>query len=92
MSLSVLALECAVRRILTLDQKDIRWFSWSKALSSVPGILLAHLILLLAAFRATRRRTVNWRGIEYEILGPDEVRMLNYKPYRGTSNPGQSVL
>lgn len=92
MSLSVFALECAVRRILTLDQKDIRWFSGSKALSAVPGILLAHLVSLLAAFRATRRRTVNWRGIEYEIQGPDEVRMLNYKPYRGTSNPGQSVL
>ena len=92
MSLSVLALECAVRRVLTLDQKEIRWFSWPKALSAVAGVLLAHLVSLLAAVRAVGRRTVNWRGIEYEIRGPDEVHMLNYKPYRGTSNPGQSVI
>jgi hypothetical protein len=92
MSLSVLALERAVRSVLTLDQKEIRWFSWPKALSAMPGIVLAHLVPLLAALRAARRRTVNWRGIEYEIRGPDEVHMLNYKPYHGTISPGESVL
>src|SRR4051812_42028708 len=52
MSLSVLALERAVRSVLTLDQREIRWFSWPKALSAVPAIVLAHLVSLLAAVRA----------------------------------------
>jgi cellulose synthase/poly-beta-1,6-N-acetylglucosamine synthase-like glycosyltransferase len=92
MLLSVLALERAVRGVLTLDKKEIRWFSWPKALSAVPSILLAHLVVLLALVRAAKRRTVNWRGIEYEIRGPDEVHMLNYKPFHGTTNSGESVL
>jgi hypothetical protein len=92
MSLSVVALEHAVRGVLTLDQKEIRWFSWPKALSAVPSIVLAHLVPLLAAVRAARQTTVNWRGIEYEIRGPDEVHMLNYKPYQGTTRSGESVL
>lgn len=92
MSLSALALERAVRSVLTLDQKELRWFSWPKAASAVPGIVLAHLVVLLALIRAAGRTTVKWRGIEYEIRGPGDVRMLNYKPYRGTANPVESVL
>jgi hypothetical protein len=92
MLLSVVALEHTVRGVLTLDRSEVRWMTWPKALCAVPSILLAHLVPLLALIRAANRKTVNWRGIEYEIRGPDQVRMLNYRPFRGTTDPGESVL
>jgi cellulose synthase/poly-beta-1,6-N-acetylglucosamine synthase-like glycosyltransferase len=92
MALSVFILECAIRSVSTLDQGEIRWFSLPKALSAGPGLVLAHLVPLLAALRAINRKTISWRGIEYEIRGPDEVHMVNYTPYRGANNPRQSVL
>lgn len=92
MSLSVLAVELAVRRVLTMDKKEIEWFSWPKAVSAVPSLLLAHLIPLLAFARTVRRKTVQWRGIEYEIDGADGFRMRKYKPFSQTIRSDESVL
>lgn len=92
MSLGVIAVERAVRSVLTLDEKEIRWFSWPKALSAVPGLLLAHLIPLLAFARTVTRKTVHWRGIEYEIGRADGVCMRRYAPYGQQVNSGESVL
>ena len=92
MSFSVLAVERAVRGVLTLHEKELRWFSWPKALSAVPSLLLAHLIPLLALARTVTRKTVHWRGIEYEIGGADGVRMRSYAPYGQQIKSGESVL
>jgi cellulose synthase/poly-beta-1,6-N-acetylglucosamine synthase-like glycosyltransferase len=92
MSFSVLALERAVRGILSSHQTEFRWFSWQKAFSAAPSILLAHLVPLVAFIRAFSRKTVTWRGIEYELRGPNDVQMLHYRPYGKTVNPSESVL
>jgi cellulose synthase/poly-beta-1,6-N-acetylglucosamine synthase-like glycosyltransferase len=92
MSFSVFAVERAVRGVLTLHEKELRWFSWPKALSAVPSLLLAHLVPLLALARTVRRKTVHWRGIEYEIGGADGVRMRSYAPYGQQIKSGDSVL
>jgi hypothetical protein len=34
-----------------------------------------------ALLAAMRMRTVDWRGVAYEIRGPWDVRMLEYRPY-----------
>lgn len=92
MSLSVLAVERSVRRVLTTDEEEVRWFSWPKALSAVPSLVLAHLIPLLAFARTVRRKTVQWRGIEYEIDGANHFRMRKYTPFGHTIKPDESVL
>lgn len=92
MSLSVMVLERAVRGVLHVDRKELRWFTWQKAISAAPGLLLAHLIPMVALARAATRRTVRWRGIVYEIRGPGDVRMLDYTPFKEQMAPDRSVL
>lgn len=89
---SVFVLELVVRSVLPADETKIGWFGWSNALSAAPGLLLAHLVPVVALVGAAMRRTVQWRGIAYEIRGPDEVRMLNYEPFKERIDPGRSVL
>lgn len=89
MSLSVVAIERCVRAVLRTKHK---WFGWRSFLSAAPGLLLAHLVPVVALLRASIHRTVQWRGVTYEIRGPDDVRMLNYAPFRERVDPGRSVL
>jgi hypothetical protein len=89
----MLALERAVRRVLNLDEIETRWFSWSKALTALPSLILVHFVVLRAFVCSTWRRTISWRGIEYEIGGRDEVQMLNYSPFqRAMTEPDESVV
>jgi hypothetical protein len=91
--LSMLALERAVRRVLNLDEIETGWFSWSKALTALPSLILVHFVVLRAFVCSTWRRTISWRGIEYEIGGRDEVQMLNYSPFRrAMTEPDESVV
>ena len=85
---SVLAL-----RALPLAPNARRWFSWSKALNAVPSVFLAQLVALRALCGAYLRKRIVWRGIEYEIKAPDEIHMLNYRPFgKITSDPGRSII
>jgi len=92
MSLSVLAIERGVRRLLILNRSALRWFDWRSAASAAPSILLAHLVPIWALVRAANRTTVQWRGIKYEIRGPGEVNMLSYEPFREARKAGESIL
>lgn len=59
-------------------------------LSPVTGQRLAGVFVLVAmaqwvfgrsCFRALRTEQIQWRGIDYEIGGGQEIRRLNYQPY-----------
>lgn len=92
MAASVCAIELAIRKILTSHQVDVRWFGWRAAFAAAPSILLAHLVPLVGLVRAATRNTVEWRGITYEIRGPGDARMLEYKPFGKKVNARDSVL
>lgn len=92
MSISVLMMEFAIRRVLTSHQVEVRWYSWRAGCNAVPGILLAHLVPLLSFARAVSRNTVEWRGITYEVQGRGGARMLGYKPFSEKLNSRESVL
>lgn len=42
---------------------------------------ISPLLYLIAYLRSLFVRRVSWRGIEYDIRGPWDVRMLEYRPY-----------
>jgi hypothetical protein len=37
----------------------------------------------LGLFKAQFARSIDWRGITYDIEGRDRIRMRTYRPYRG---------
>jgi hypothetical protein len=52
----------------------------------------AHVTHLTALWHASWCRTVQWRGIHYEILAPEEVRMLSYERFTSRLvKPGTSI-
>ena len=53
----------------------------------------AHVTHLTALWHASRCRTVQWRGIRYEILAPEDVRMLAYERFSSRlAKPGASII
>ena len=91
--LSAVVLESTVRTSLAVQDHELEWFDWKKALNALPSLLLVHFVVLRAfAFSVVRRR-IHWRGISYEIRTRNDVRMLNYVPFRlASTEPDQSVI
>ncbi|MCP9793022.1 glycosyltransferase family 2 protein [Vulcanococcus limneticus Candia 3F8] len=82
-------LEFAVHRINRYrgDRADwIKWHQLWKLLWLVPVTQFTYAIALL---RSIRLRTVRWRGIDYEISGPWNIRMTNYQPIGDRSETGR---
>lgn len=56
------------------------------------AVVDAHVTHLTALWHASRCRTVQWRGIRYEILAAEEVRMLSYERFSPRLvKPGTSI-
>lgn len=56
------------------------------------AVVDAHVTHLTALWHASWCRTVQWRGIHYEILAPEEVRMLSYERFTSRLvKPGTSI-
>lgn len=55
--------------------------------AGLPRLVLAILVALhyttLGLFKAQFARSIDWRGITYDIEGRDRIRMRTYRPYRG---------
>jgi cellulose synthase/poly-beta-1,6-N-acetylglucosamine synthase-like glycosyltransferase len=49
----------------------------------VIGMLLTQVCYPLATWQALWTRRIRWRGIDYEIRGPFQVKRLNYGPFPG---------
>ena len=48
----------------------------------VVGVLVTQWTYLRAAIRATLLKRVDWRGINYEVKGPHQIRMQEYLPFK----------
>jgi len=72
-----------VRRIVAAPPRAVG------LLNLVRAIVAAHHYSTLALFRAPFVRSIDWRGITYDIEGRDRIRMRAYRPYRGgDAGPG----
>jgi hypothetical protein len=78
-----------VRRIVAAPSRAV----------GLPDLVWATLVALhystLALFKAPFMRSIDWRGITYDIEGRDRIRMRAYRPYRGEdAGPGatRSIL
>jgi hypothetical protein len=65
------------------------------SLMQLPMIPVTVVLYFIALFSALRLRTIDWRGIQYDILQGGAVRRRNYKPWTGDSNDSgnsQSII
>ena len=74
----------------TIGQKQREvWkpFSGLSFLAVLAGIPLTQAVYLAAFLSAAFARSVEWRGVVYEIAGPWKIRMRGYAPF----GAGQSL-
>lgn len=88
------SIEWGVRRIVRLNGGQTRWLRPEMLWKLFPAMLLTFLVYPLTLAKAIFCRRVVWRGVEYEVVGPNQVRMLHYRPFRATDDsvPSGSVL
>ncbi len=62
--------------------------NWRFPISVVLIAPLVPLFHLGASISAAITRKIEWRGIEYRVDGPFDVKLTHYEPYRATENVG----
>jgi len=80
--LSTLVIERSMQRVFRLNDVTSPGINGRVALRFVPGIVLSHLVYFRTLWGACSKSRVSWRGIEYDILGLNDVRMVAYYPYQ----------
>lgn len=75
-------------------KKPFHWLTVHNLLRAFPAFLLTHVVYPMTMVKALRRTRVSWRGVEYEVRGRRNVRLLEYRPFQVTSDqsPSQSII
>ena len=80
-------MEWSVRRIVRARGEPTGWLSVGAALRLVPAILLTQVVYAAAMISAIFLRSVDWRGVQYQVRGPWHIRLVEYRPYRCQVSP-----
>lgn len=81
LSLLIVPMEFAVRRIVRGRGESVQWISMSAALSWSRAIFATQVVYTSALFGCLIMRRVKWRGVQYEIRGPWDIVRSGYEPY-----------
>jgi cellulose synthase/poly-beta-1,6-N-acetylglucosamine synthase-like glycosyltransferase len=77
----LVVLEVAVRKVVEARGETTRWLSIATILKLGAALPLTQLVYTGALMGAATMRRVSWRGINYQIRGPYDIQMEEYKPY-----------
>lgn len=66
--------------------KPFRWLTMRSLWRTFPAFLLTHVVYPVAMVLALRQKRISWRGVEYEVLGLHNVRLLEYRPFQAKSD------
>jgi len=87
----LIPLESAARKILRpRGQATIR-FTPACLAKTVTAAVVLQLVYPAAILSAVLTRRVRWRGIDYRIGGPRDIRLVEYQPFRCVSD-GDNVV
>jgi len=78
-------MEVGVRNVLLQRGQRVVTFDACWYCKLFFAILLTQLVHVIAVALAMTRRKVRWRGIDYEVLGPWNIRMIRYDHYTHVS-------
>lgn len=87
---SSVAIELGMQQVLRRNGVNSKWMSLKGLLYFFPSIVLCHFVYFRTLIGAHYRTRVSWRGVEYQLLGTNDVRMVSYRPYQ-SSIEGQDV-
>lgn len=77
-------MEFAARRIVAARGQPTRWLTTPGTMKCLFAIWLTQFVYFLALCSASLLRTVDWRGVTYEILPRGRVKLSAYEPYQPT--------
>jgi cellulose synthase/poly-beta-1,6-N-acetylglucosamine synthase-like glycosyltransferase len=81
MSILLLPLEQSVRQIVSSRAEKVTWMSTRFWLNCVFALPLLQVLYPLALAATVVLKQVDWRGVQYRIENPWDVRLLAYQPY-----------
>lgn len=87
---SSLAIEFAMQKVLRRNGVNSKWMNLWSWIYFFPSIVLCHFVYFRTLIGAHYRTRVSWRGVEYQLSGTNNVRMVNYRPYQAAIE-GQDV-
>ncbi|MEM9904896.1 MAG: glycosyltransferase family 2 protein [Cyanobacteria bacterium P01_D01_bin.44] len=88
-SLIVMFLEQSVQQIVQKRGEVPVRFSILGLIKIVLAIPLTHLVSARMMASAMLTHSVEWRGVTYQIQGPWDIRLSQYRPYTSTDQPAQ---
>lgn len=88
----MLFLELAVQPVISSQGKPVTQLSVPLMLRMWIGMLLTHWIYGWAMVASLQMQTVSWRGVTYEVNGPGNIHLLEYRPYQSLNQPGDRQI
>jgi hypothetical protein len=85
MALQLVLVEQAVRRVVRARGESTTRFSALMMAKILVAIPLTQLVYAVTVVSAILMRKVEWRGIMYQIKGPWNIRLIEYRPYQLSS-------
>jgi hypothetical protein len=77
----LMGMEVGMRRMMAARGEPTVWFGLCGLARTVPAMVLTLAIYPAALLCALRVRETSWRGIGYQVEGPGQIRMKEYRPY-----------
>jgi cellulose synthase/poly-beta-1,6-N-acetylglucosamine synthase-like glycosyltransferase len=79
----ILVLDRYARKVLnTPSGKPVESFSFIDLVRIMVAIPLMQVIYPIALYSVMLMRNVKWRGVSYEVNGPWDIRLVEYRPYQ----------
>jgi hypothetical protein len=87
----LMGMEVCIRRILAARGEPTAWLGLCGLARAGPAMVLTLAIYPAAVLCALRLQEVSWRGIRYQVEGPGQIRMIEYRPYGGRPESRQTL-
>jgi cellulose synthase/poly-beta-1,6-N-acetylglucosamine synthase-like glycosyltransferase len=88
----MLFLEMNIQPIVRSQGKPVMQLSWPLIFKMFVGMPLTQWVYGLAMFRSFDMPTVHWRGVTYEVEGPWQIRLTEYRPYQTGNQPSDRQI
>jgi cellulose synthase/poly-beta-1,6-N-acetylglucosamine synthase-like glycosyltransferase len=90
--LMAIALEKGVQPIIRNNTGTITRLSITTVVKMLLGIPLTHWVYAFVMVSSAWMPKINWRGITYQIKGPWNIRLVEYRPYQMLDQPVDSKV
>lgn len=91
MLLLLTPMELSVRRIARMRGEPTAWLGPLGVLRMAAAIPLTQVVYAAMMLSVNFVRNVRWRGVQYRVAGPWQIRLVEYQPYGEQSQPGSAT-